>query len=102
MDEGRNLISRTLSAMAWAHSEGVRELFHIGSNGRDPVRVGKGDIRHPSHAWEHLYLPQPKKKPPFLAFALFPRALDVDRGPHQFLRLFKILNNPLAKDATQD
>jgi len=93
VDEGRDLINRVLSALAWAHSAGARVDFCVGSNGDEPVRVGPPEqFRHIADPWEHMYLPLPKDERALRALAVFREALSLNSVPYKFLGLFKILN----------
>lgn len=93
IDEGKDLINRFLSALAWSHSAGVQQVFAVGSNTDEPIRVGKSDrFRFTAEPWQQLYLPQPSDERALRTLAVFREALSVNSIPYKFLGLFKVLN----------
>lgn len=92
LQEGNDLINRLLSALAWAHGEGAHVEWVVGSNGDEPIRVGKGTLRHIAEPWRLIYLPQPADEKALRALAVFREALSLDNPAYRFLGLFKVLN----------
>ena len=90
--EGNDLINRLLSALAWAHGAGARIDWVVGSNGDEPIRVGKGTLRHLAEPWSLIYLPQPTDEKALRALAVFREALSLDNPSSRFLGLYKVLN----------
>jgi len=92
LQEGNDLINRLLSALAWAHGAGVHVEWVVGSSGDEPIRVGKGALRHIAEPWRLIYLPQPTEEKTLRALAVFREALSLDNPAYRFLGLFKVLN----------
>jgi hypothetical protein len=90
--EGHDLINRLLSALSWAHGAGACVNWVVGSNGEEPIRVGKGTLRHVSEPWRLIYLPQPTDEKALRALAVFREALSLDNPAYRFLGLYKVLN----------
>lgn len=68
--EGNDLINRLLSALAWTHSSGAHVEWVVGSNGVEPIRVGKGALRQIAEPWHVVYLPQPDEEKALRALAV--------------------------------
>lgn len=99
--EGNDLINRFLSALAWAHGAGAHVDWVAGSNGDEPIRVGKGSLRHISEPWRLIYLPQPSNEKALRALAVFREALSIDNPAYRFLGLYKVLNIRFESGAEQ-
>lgn len=96
-EEGGTLLGRFLSRLAWSQSNGVEELFCIGSNNPEkPGRLGQGT--YGVSAWaqtpppDYFYIPKAKSFEADLALGLFREGMNVNSAPFAFLSYFKILN----------
>lgn len=92
LHEGHDLINRLLSALSWAHGAGACVKWVVGSNGEEPIRIGKGTLRQVSEPWRLIYLPQPTDEKALRALAVFREALSLDNPAYRFLGLYKVLN----------
>lgn len=92
MESGRLLINRFLSALSWVEEEGISELFAVGSNGEQPMRVGKSNSRYISQTFRADYLPEPQDEKSLRALALFREAQSINSPAYAFLGFFKVLN----------
>jgi hypothetical protein len=101
LQEGNNLINRFLSALAWAQGNGAHVDWVCGSNGDEPVRVGKGSIRRIAEPWRFLYLPQPTDEKALRALAVFREALSLENPAYCFLGLYKVINIKFDSGADQ-
>lgn len=94
---GGTLLGRFLSRLAWSETNGVEELFCIGSNNpKRPGRLGQGTYGISGWAQtapsELLYIPVAKSPEADLALGLFREGMSVNSAPFAFLSYFKILN----------
>ncbi len=89
---GHNLINRFLSSLAWSQGAGAEVMSIVGSSGEEPIRLGKGELRHIADPWHVVYLPVPTNEKALRALAVFREALSLENPAYRFLGLFKILN----------
>ena len=88
MESARLLVSRFLSALAWAEGNGVTELFAIGTSSPVPVNVGKSKTRFITDKFRADYLPEPKDDKTLRALALFREAQSINSPSYSFLGFF--------------